>query len=80
MSVRKFLPSGKPLNPRTIEAVKTAYQKAMEGLAGTPQPLAVQEIIAKRIIRAADEGEADPEILCDHGLASLGLRRSKARG
>jgi hypothetical protein len=37
------------------------------------QPAIVQKIIAERIIKAATDGERDPEKLCQRALKALGF-------
>jgi hypothetical protein len=48
-----------------------AFDAACKGLRDTGQPSVVQEVIAKRIIKAAMKGERDPVRLCAAGLAAL---------
>ena len=52
-----------------------AFDAACRDLGETGQPKLVREIIAKRIIEAAKNGERDSERLCNAGLAALGLDR-----
>jgi hypothetical protein len=52
-----------------------AFDAACEGLQDGGQPDLVREIIAKRIIKAAQKGERDPVRLRDAGLAALGYDR-----
>ena len=49
-----------------------AFDAACKGLQDGGQPDLVREIIAKRIIKAAMQGERDPVRLRDAGLAALG--------
>jgi hypothetical protein len=52
-----------------------AFDAACKGLRDTGQPSAVQEVIAKRIIKAAMKGERDPARLRKAGPAALGYDR-----
>ena len=51
----------------------TAFDKVCRSLHDSGQPRFVKEVIAKRIIDLAREGESDPERLCDMTLKSLGF-------
>ncbi len=44
-------------------------------LASRDQSEIVKEMLAKKIIEAAKEGERDPSRLCDVALAGLGIKR-----
>jgi hypothetical protein len=50
-----------------------AFDKVCRSLHDSGQPGIVKELIAKRIIDLAREGESDPEQLCDMTLKSLGF-------
>ena len=50
-----------------------AFDTACNELGGSGQPAVVKEIIAKRIINAARNGERDPHRLCDEALHALGI-------
>ena len=52
-----------------------AFDAVCKGLRDTGQPIVVQEVIAKRIIKAAMKGERDPARLRAVGLAALGYDR-----
>jgi hypothetical protein len=54
-----------------------AFEPACKELHDTGQPSIVQEIIAKRIIAAAQTGERDVTRLRDIGLAALGRTSEK---
>jgi hypothetical protein len=58
--------------PEATAALALAYRKAIEG-----QPLAVHEIIAKRILELASEGERDPDKLC-HGALAPSMREPRS--
>ena len=62
---------GAIFDPKTIAVLTTAYDKAIEG-----QPAAVRQIIAKRIIELASEGERDTDKLCQRALA-LSIRLAR---
>ena len=57
-------------DPETI--LEAAYEKARRSLHDKGQPALVQEIIAQRIIAAAQTGERNPEKLCETALTALG--------
>jgi hypothetical protein len=52
-----------------------AFDAACKGLRDKGQPALVHEIIAERIVEAAQKGERDPVRLRDAGLAPLGYDR-----
>ena len=52
-----------------------AFDAVCKDLDDTGQPIVVQEVIAKRIIKAAMKGERDPARLRKAGLAALGYDR-----
>jgi hypothetical protein len=52
-----------------------AFDAACKDLCDAGQPIVVQEVIAKRIIKAAMKGERDPARLRKAGLAALGYDR-----
>jgi hypothetical protein len=55
------------------EIMGEAFDAACEELHDKGQPSIVYEVIAKRIIDAANNGERDPIRLRNAGLAALGL-------
>lgn len=59
-------------DPETISVLEDAYEKARRSLHDKGQPALVQEIIAQRIIAAAQTGECNPEKLCETALTALG--------
>ena len=61
-------------DPDTIEALCEAFEKARKSLHDTGQPYIVNEIIAKRIIALAEQGERDPDRLCEESLVALGIK------
>jgi hypothetical protein len=61
-----FPPASTAFNPETIALLSTAYERAIDG-----QPPSAHELIAKRIIELASQGERDPDTLCHGALALL---------
>ena len=59
-------------DPETIDLMARAYEKARKSLHDKGQPLLVQEVIAARIIAAANAGQRDPDKLCEIALTALG--------
>lgn len=51
-----------------------AYDTAMYSLDDLGQPEVVREVIAKRIIEAAQRGVIDPDLLRAHALSALKVR------
>jgi len=60
------------LEPETVDILARAYEKARRSLHDKGQPNIVQEVIAERIIAAAQTGERDPDKLCEKALIALG--------
>ena len=60
--------------PETIDILARAYEKARKSLHDKGQPAIVQEVIAARIIAAAETGERDPDTLCRTALSALGQK------
>jgi hypothetical protein len=57
-------------------AMAEAYDKACQSMHDWGQPVIIGEIIARRIIQLAAEGERDPDELCERALKSLGFSES----
>jgi hypothetical protein len=57
--------------PEILEVLGSAYDMAIVALRGIGQPDVPCEIIARRIIEAAQEGEHDPVVLCAIALGAL---------
>jgi hypothetical protein len=57
--------------PDAIRAMDAAFDKACRSLHDAGQPEIVKEVIAKRIISLACDGERDPDRLCDETLKAL---------
>jgi len=64
-------PPGAVFDSDAIAVLTAVYNKAIEG-----QSPSVREIIAKRIIELASEGECDPDTLCHRALA-LSMREPR---
>jgi len=58
---------------KTTQVMGEAYDKACLSMCDWGQPEAFKEIIAKRIIEMAWEGERDADELCELALKSLGF-------
>jgi hypothetical protein len=52
------------IQPGAIKVLGTAYDMAIASLHDVGQPEVVWEVIAKRIIEAAQQGQYDPAALC----------------
>ena len=65
--------------PSTIHAMVTAFDKACRSLHDAGQPGIAREIVAKRILDLAREGDTDPDHLCEATLKALGFDRSADR-
>ena len=66
--------TGITFDDHATKALGEAFDAACKALHDTGQPEIVYEVIAKRIIDAAKNGERDVDRLRDAGLAALGLR------
>jgi len=75
MPIRRFLPADKSFDSEAIDAMRAAYTRALPAIGAIGERHSIQEILAKRIIKAAAEDESEPDRLCDGALASLGLKR-----
>jgi hypothetical protein len=65
--------TGIAFDDHATKAMGEAFEAACRALHDTGQPQIVYEVIAKRIIDAAQSGERDVDRLRDAGLAALGL-------
>jgi hypothetical protein len=74
-SILAFIRNSDDFDDDATRRMGEAFDAACRDLGDTGQPTLVREIIAKRIIEAAKNGERDPERLCNAGLAALGLDR-----
>jgi hypothetical protein len=59
--------------PEAVANMGDAFDRACTASAQLGQPSVVHEVIATRIIELAKSGERNPQVLCEHALASLGL-------
>jgi hypothetical protein len=57
--------------PEILEELGNAYDMAIAALHDIGRPDIPREVIAKRIIKAAEEGEDDPVVLCAIALGAL---------
>jgi hypothetical protein len=65
--------AGAVFDDRVTQIMGEAFDDACKELHGTGQPPIVYEVIAKRIIDAAKDGERDLVRLRNAGLAALGI-------
>jgi len=61
---------------KTIGAMALAYDRACGSLRSSGIQSTVREVIAKRIIEVAAQGERDPDQLHDRALAALGIEET----
>jgi hypothetical protein len=59
----------------TTKLIGLAFDEACRELHDRGQPDLVKEIMAKRIVEAANRGERDPHRLCAKALDALGINR-----
>jgi hypothetical protein len=57
----------------TTRLMREAFDKACQRLHDATQPELVQQIVAARILKAARDGERDPDKLCERALQARGL-------
>ena len=69
--------SGAVFDDYVTEAMGLAFDMACKDLHDRGQPQLIREIIARRIIEAAKNGERNPTELVRAGLAALGIPNSK---
>jgi hypothetical protein len=67
----QFLRPADTFSPDAIEVFIKAYDMALESLNDFGQPEVVREVIAKRIIEAAQRGVVDPAALCADALSAF---------
>ena len=70
MSITIFLDGYKP-DPETIRVMGVAFQMVRVALRLNDRNDLAVEIIAKRIIDFAKEGERNPDLLCERALRDL---------
>jgi hypothetical protein len=73
--VLQFIRNKSDFDDEATRLMGEAFDALCKDLHDTGQPALVQEIIAKRIIKAAKKGERDPARLRAAGLAALGYDR-----
>jgi len=61
-------------DPETTASMGAAFEKACRFLGNGKQAPPVKEVIAKRILDAAKQGERDPDRLCERALIAFGAR------
>ena len=66
-----YIPRREPFKPEIASAMGKAYNRAIESL-DTRLTASVKQIVAKRILRLAQNGERDARVLCAEALATLG--------
>ena len=59
--------------PEQVRALCDAYDLATKSLHDRGRPTIVNEVIAKKIVRAAEAGEYNPRELADRVLKELGF-------
>jgi hypothetical protein len=69
---RPFVPSA-AFDHNATRARGKAFDRACHSLHDIGQPGLVREIIAKRIVEVARDGERDPDELCVRALKALGF-------
>jgi hypothetical protein len=69
--ILQFLRPTDSFSPDTIQVLIKAYDMAMASLRDRGQPDVVREVIAKRIIEAAQRGLIDPASLCADALSAF---------
>ena len=72
MTILPYL-EGTSFPPEVVAILGDAYERARRSLHDTGQPDLVKEVIAKRIIHLAAQGELDPKKLSEQALAGLGI-------
>ena len=70
-SILPFVRDKNDFDDEATRLMGEAFDAACKGLRDTGQPSVVQEVIAKRIIKAARKGERDPVQLHDGALKGL---------
>ena len=69
--ILQFLRPADSFTPGAIQVLIKAYDMAMASLHDRGQPEVVREVIAKRIIEAAQRGVVDPASLCADALSAF---------
>jgi hypothetical protein len=58
-------------DPEAAAVLGVAYDKAIKALGSGSPPTIVEELIAKRIVAQAVQGERDPSRLCEAALRGI---------
>lgn len=69
--ILEFIRPTEAFEPEEIEDLGKAYDMAISVLHDAGQPAVVREVIARRIIKAAQRGERDPAKLCAVALSAF---------
>ena len=62
-----------PFGPDVVRLLSEAFDIACKALKDTGQPDIIKEVLASRIIAAAQKGTRNPTKICEEALASFGL-------
>jgi hypothetical protein len=73
-SILPFIREKSDFDDEATRLMGEAMDAAYKGLRDTGQPIVVQEVIAKRIIKAAMKGERDPASLARCWTSRFGIR------
>jgi hypothetical protein len=69
---KDFRPTGADsFDPEILEVLGQAYDMAIAAARDIGRPNVPRDVIAKRIFKAAEEGEDDPVVLCAIGLGAV---------
>lgn len=74
-SLHQFIPRDEAFDAEATAKLCEAFDRACRELHDMGQPELVREVIAKRIIEIAGQGERDPDKMCEAALLALGFRR-----
>jgi hypothetical protein len=69
--ILQFIRPTDAFGPEALIVLGKAYDMALEALHDVGQPEVVQEVLAKRIIKAAKKGQNDPAALCAAALSAF---------
>jgi hypothetical protein len=69
--ILQFIRPTDAFTPEAISVLGKAFDMALAALQDVGQPDVVREVIAKRILKAAQKGEHDPAALCAAALAAF---------
>ena len=77
MAIYKLIANGS-FGQMEIEAMSTAYERALVdlGIANRDDP--ITELIAKAIVNVVATGERDPKLIEERAINALGVRRTDA--